>query len=113
MPETGTKIANDGLDPATVGSNDVIRVITEDDTFHLVAKDAERLSFVFLSRGGKKVGRLIGTSLRGCMECGVLRIGGRMKVDFGEEDATQFESARIQMVSVFEDPFLTTTLVAA
>ena len=108
-----TKVANDELDPATVKSNEVIRVITEDDTFHLVATDAKRLSFVFLSRGGKKVGRLIGTSLRGCLECGVIRIGGRMKVDFGGEDATQFESARIQTVSVFEDPFLTSSLIAA
>jgi len=108
-----TKVANDELDPATVRSNDVIRVVTEDDTFHLVAMDAKGLSFIFLSRSGKKVGRLIGTSLRGCLECGVLRVGGRMKVDFGEEDTSPFESARIQTVSVFKDPFLTSGLIAA
>ena len=108
-----TKVANDELDPATVKSNEVIRVITEDDTFHLVATDAKRLSFIFLSRSGKKVGRLIGTSLRGCLECGVLRVGGRMKVEFEEEDASLFESARIQTVSVFKDQFLTFRLIAA
>lgn len=112
MPEAGIKIASDGLDPATAGSNDVIRVITEDDTFHLVAKDAQRRSFIFLSRGGRKVGRLVGTSLRGCMECGILRLGGRMTVDFGEGQAL-FESARIQTVSVFEDSFLAASLRSA
>ncbi len=113
MSKTGTKIVSDGLDLATVGPNDVIRVITEDDTFHLVAKDAKGLSFVLLSRGGKKVGRFVGTSLRGCVECGMLCAGGRMRVDFGGELGTLFESSRIQAVSVFKDPFLTMSLRAA